>query len=565
MSRAPDAAAAPPGPDDAYSKQLGHLNALLADGGSFSGNERNCAFVNVNGTRFATASSALGFDFLDDARSIGMLDWDWDGRMDAWVANRTAPRLRLLANRLAAGSWLKVKLAGTTANRDAVGARLELQLEDGRRLLRSVRAGEGFLSQSSKWVHFGLGAPEARIQSLAVTWPGTKARQLIRNVEPQRHYVITQGDPEAREFEPPSPAMALQGRPGSRETAPETSEPPQLLLSYRPKLPPVTYEDPGGKRRTLQQEFGDKAVLVNLWASWCAPCRDELRDFARAAGRMSNAGLQVLPLASDFEPDPAAERAILKAAGVSFPTGRVTAETREMFESVFRNVLSAKRELPAPASFLIDADGRLVAIYAGVVTPERVLGDLAMLEREQGATASTGNWLHPPQGANYLFLALGLMQHDRVEEALECARANHDLIKVHKDYPKFLVWVGDAMIRAGRINDALTAYLNALNLDPDDPVVMNNVAWQMATHPSAAVRNGAEALKWAKLAAEKTRFEDATYLDTLAAAHAENGDFRSAIDTATRALQLATRANQRELLPGLQKALQLYRAGRPFR
>ena len=118
MSQAPEADSAPPTSGDAYSEQLGELNSLIASGGSFSGNERNCAFVNVNGQRFATASSALGFDFLDDARSIGMFDWDWDGRMDAWVANRTAPRLRLLSNQLQAGSWLKLNLVGTKSNRD---------------------------------------------------------------------------------------------------------------------------------------------------------------------------------------------------------------------------------------------------------------------------------------------------------------------------------------------------------------------------------------------------------------------------------------------------------------
>ena len=137
-----------------YLESLRALHERLDEGLSFSGNERNCAFLNPGraGGPFANVSAVSGLDFPDDGRGVALFDLEGDGDLDVAISNRTAPRLRLMRNELPAGDrfvalYLEGDGAGT--NRDAVGARVELETTDGT-LRRSVRAGEGFLSQSSR-------------------------------------------------------------------------------------------------------------------------------------------------------------------------------------------------------------------------------------------------------------------------------------------------------------------------------------------------------------------------------------------------------------------------------
>jgi enediyne biosynthesis protein E4 len=87
-------------------------------------------------------------------------------------------------------AWLQVKLVGTRSNRDAVGARLEL-VSGGVRQVREVRAGDGFMSQSSLVQHFGLGDAQ-RVDSLTVHWPSGLVQRLT-DLVPHRRVEILEG------------------------------------------------------------------------------------------------------------------------------------------------------------------------------------------------------------------------------------------------------------------------------------------------------------------------------------------------------------------------------------
>ena len=158
------------------------LERMILEGGSFSGRERNCVFLNLGEGQFGNISAVSGLDFPDDARAVATVDWDHDGDLDVWVVNRSAPQLRFLRNDTPAGAhFLRIRLMDRSGNRDGIGARLELHLKDSpaRRMIRTLRAGEGYLSQSSKWVHFGLGSSR-EIDRLVIRWPGGQGGDIHR-------------------------------------------------------------------------------------------------------------------------------------------------------------------------------------------------------------------------------------------------------------------------------------------------------------------------------------------------------------------------------------------------
>ncbi|MGI9244860.1 MAG: ASPIC/UnbV domain-containing protein, partial [Verrucomicrobiales bacterium] len=167
---------AEPEPGGKYFDSFFELAERIRKGASFSGRERNCAFLNLGGQSFADASAALGLDLEQDSRGIALCDWDHDGDVDLWLTNRTAPRLQLLRNETAAASggagWVAFFLVGDVSQgcpMDAAGARVVLSAGGSDRL-QTVHLGDGFLSQSSRWLQFGLG-DEPQIDRVVVHWP----------------------------------------------------------------------------------------------------------------------------------------------------------------------------------------------------------------------------------------------------------------------------------------------------------------------------------------------------------------------------------------------------------
>jgi protein O-mannosyl-transferase len=125
--------------------------------------------------------------------------------------------------------------------------------------------------------------------------------------------------------------------------------------------------------------------------------------------------------------------------------------------------------------------------------------------------------------------------------------------------------LGEAYGAKGDLASAAGAFLQATRALPDDPFVLNRAAWLLASAPDAGVRNGSQALALARHAVDLTGRHDVTSLDTLAAAHAELGQFDAAIAAGAEALALARTTGQSAMIPELEQRLALYRAGQPVR
>jgi tetratricopeptide (TPR) repeat protein len=443
------------------------INLLVSQGRSWSGNEKNCVYLNCGGSRFANVSAATGLDFDDDGRALGLVDWDHDGDLDVWLRNRTGPRLRLMLNESdGAHASLSVRLRGTSANRDGIGARVEVWLEgEDVPLKRTLYAGQGFLSQSSKWLHFGLGV-EPRIARVSVRWPAGE-REEFSGVAPAGRVLLVQGTGRCEEVSARAAKLALVP---AEQPAAATTDAARIFLPFRLPAPILPYTDyDGGLTRRVQP---DGPLLVNLWASWCAPCVVELEEFGLREAELRAAGVDLLTLtvdgmALDMETDPADARRKLEELGYPFPGAVATPDLLAKLELLQQFLFQRFPNFSVPTSFLLDGEGNLAVIYRGSVSVDTLLEDVRLLdasprERQDHSVPFPGRWnnlfIDPP-----LALVAEHFQEDYPEDTIRYLEA---LQSRGGGGAKAHLQLAQAHVRGGRIEDAIGEYVLALESDP---------------------------------------------------------------------------------------------------
>ncbi|CAA9512722.1 MAG: hypothetical protein AVDCRST_MAG44-1486 [uncultured Sphingomonas sp.] len=117
--------------------------------------------------------------------------------------------------------------------------------------------------------------------------------------------------------------------------------------------PEVIFNDPEGEETSLAELRG-KPVLLNLWASWCAPCVKELPTLDRLA-QAKGAALTVAAVSQDTGPHPSVE-AFLKGRGIN---------TLESYHDPRMGLSGGLGAQVLPTSVLFDAEGREVWRYVG--------------------------------------------------------------------------------------------------------------------------------------------------------------------------------------------------------
>lgn len=208
---------------EAYRSAWAEISGALSGGASWSGHEHNSAWVNLGAGAFEDVSAAMGLAFDADGRGVVRVDWDGDGDLDLWVRSRSAPGLRYLENQSNPDAiTLRLRaLSGSETHRaDAIGARVRI-VSNQRSTIHGVRAGEGYLSQSTGRVVRAL-APNEVIKNVQVTWPNG-ARQEFPVAEGEGlDFTILQGSETLqvnqtdRESKDMLPGVAYPGFPQRR-------------------------------------------------------------------------------------------------------------------------------------------------------------------------------------------------------------------------------------------------------------------------------------------------------------------------------------------------------------
>jgi len=155
------------------------------------------------------------------------------------------------------------------------------------------------------------------------------------------------------------------------------------------------------------------------------------------------------------------------------------------------------------------------------------------------------------------FLATGKWQ-----EAIACFKG---ILGSGRSRADVYASLGVAYSQEGRYGLAIDSWTKAAQLEPNSSMVLNNLAWVLATADDPNVRDVTRALALAQRSCELTFYNGAEALDTLAAAYAAAGKFPDAVATAEKALNAAKTVGREDLAREIQNRLELYRAARPYR
>jgi thiol-disulfide isomerase/thioredoxin len=132
-----------------------------------------------------------------------------------------------------------------------------------------------------------------------------------------------------------------------------------LTMATTPqRLPDLTFEDADGKPRKLSDWRG-KTLLVNLWATWCVPCRKEMPALDALQAKLGGKDFEVVAINIDTR-DPDKPKNFLKGANLT-RLGYFSDQKAK----VFQDLKSVGKALGMPTSLLVDGQGCAIANIAG--------------------------------------------------------------------------------------------------------------------------------------------------------------------------------------------------------
>jgi thiol-disulfide isomerase/thioredoxin len=132
-----------------------------------------------------------------------------------------------------------------------------------------------------------------------------------------------------------------------------------LAVAAKPRrVPELSFQDATGRTRTLA-EWRGRTVLLNLWATWCVPCRKEMPTLDALQEKLGGPDFEVVAVNTDTR-DPDKPKAWLKEVGIT-----QLAYYADPSGKLFQELRAVGKALGLPTTLLIDGAGCELATIAG--------------------------------------------------------------------------------------------------------------------------------------------------------------------------------------------------------
>jgi thiol-disulfide isomerase/thioredoxin len=166
------------------------------------------------------------------------------------------------------------------------------------------------------------------------------------------------------------PALPQHSAPSvAAAQATASDQPPFVALDMPRPLPPLSFVNGDGEATTLA-DFHGRIVLLNVWATWCVPCRKEMPALDRLQASLEGADFAVVPLSIDHRGRDAVER-FYRELGL---------KSLRIYHDPSGNAPYTINAFGMPTTLLIDREGRELGRVSGAVQWD----DAAMVSRIKG-------------------------------------------------------------------------------------------------------------------------------------------------------------------------------------
>jgi tetratricopeptide (TPR) repeat protein len=463
----------PMGTSPEYEQAWNAINELVRSDYSWSGYQRNVFFANNNDGSFSEVSGVLGLDLIDDCRAYALSDFDHDGRLELVLKNRTGPQVRILRNNLEGiGESIVFRLRGHASNRDAIGALVTLE-SGATRQTKFISAGSGFASQHTKELFFGLGKTSQPV-SISVRWPTGKVDRY--DSLPVNHRVqIEEGEPTVK-------ATPYELGPShARSSAVVLTSPPEPEVVSTWLIAPLFGPDlrlPDLKGEVSQlSALRGRPVLLTFIRANCTDSSLQLEVLQNAFADLSAASLALFAVVLSSGADRVAIDDLVRSAQLSFPLHLADEHVAGAWNIQYRYLFDRRRDLPSPVSFLLDASGAIIRVYAGVVMPQSVIDDA----RSAPATAEArlarampfpGPYYGAALKHDYLSFGIAFSEYGYADEAQAAFQHAIDDDPGHE-----VAWfnLGTIYLNKKMYREARKCLNEAVHLNPQDSDAWNNL------------------------------------------------------------------------------------------
>jgi peroxiredoxin len=130
------------------------------------------------------------------------------------------------------------------------------------------------------------------------------------------------------------------------------------------EAPDFSVNDIAGKKLALSQYRG-KVVLLDFWATWCAPCLEEIPHFVQMQDKYGAQGFQAIGISMDDGPKPVQE--FYKQHKLNYPVAIGSSALADSYGGI----------LGLPVTFVINRDGKIRKKYVGATDPNAIEQEVA--------------------------------------------------------------------------------------------------------------------------------------------------------------------------------------------